>query len=471
MVNVPMPLISAPGRKPQASGGRLINVMVEKLGDTAGSKLIYWRVPGLKAFGTTTETNFRGAILVGSTAYVIMGDTAFTFTSGGGAGSSLSGTVPGDVPVFLARNNAATPDIVMVVPGDGAFVISGGAVAAYPDLDVGIPNSVVFHKGFFVFTYGDGTTRTSGVNSTSINTLDVATAESKPDPLLRGMPLGNGQLLLCGTTSIEVWGDGEDVGYPFSYIATIPRGLAGRYSIVGNEDGWGKGIFLIGDDNRVSRLNAYQPEAISTPDLDDLITAEADKNDLIISVYMARGHAFVVVQSATWCWEYDVDLGAWHERQSHLSTFWRGRLPFNAFGKWLCGDTESGNIIELDGNTQKEIDNPLRMRIETGPLGAFPQALRVSSIELYLTKGAGNITGSDPDETDPEVGIAMSKNGGQDWMTGRNVKVGRQSLTLGRVRSNIWGTADVQGVRWRFDFSSGVPFGFMGADMKASELR
>jgi hypothetical protein len=40
-----------------------------------------------------------------------------------------------------------------------------------------------------------------------------------------------------------------------------------------------------------------------------------------------------------------------------------------------------------------------------------------------------------------------------------------------RARSGIWGQADVQGVRWRFDESAGVNFGFMGADMQMDVLR
>ena len=42
----------------------------------------------------------------------------------------------------------------------------------------------------------------------------------------------------------------------------------------------------------------------------------------------------------------------------------------------------------------------------------------------------------------------------------------------GKPRSGrVWGKADVQGVQWRFDMSSSVPFALMGADMKADVLR
>lgn len=471
MVDVPFPLLSAPGKLPQAAGGRLINTYPEKQSQTAGKPYAYWRAPGLASFGTTAKTNFRGRLLVGSLLYAVIGDKAFSFTSAGGAGTQLTGTVNGTAPVFMARNNAGTPDIVIVSPGDGAQIISGGAVTSYPDADVLQPNSVKYHRGVFNFTYGNGAVRNSDVDSTNINALSKATAESKPDTLYCSMPLGNGQLLQAGSSSIEVWGGQNDTGYMFSYIATIPRGIVGPYAIAGDADGWGKGIFLVGDDYRVSRLNGYTPEPISPAELDALIEAETDKTLITISVFVAAGHGFVAVQGANWCWVFDTTLQTWHERQSYLRTDWRGMFPVQAFGKWLCGDKLSGNLLQINALTHSEVGNPLRMRIETGPMGAFPAPIRVNGIELYLTKGVGIATGTDPVQTDPDIEISVSRDGGQTWSNPRAVKVGRQAMTDGRVRSAIWGQAQNQGVRWRFDESSDVPFGFMGADMQVDVLR
>lgn len=472
MTAVPFPILSAPGRHPQAAGGRLINCYPEQLAPTAGQKLIYWRAPGLKAFGTSGGAVYRGALLVGNTLYVVVDNRVYSFSSSGGAGTLLTGTVPGTVPVIMARDNSSTPKIVIVSPGDGAVIISGTSVTTYPDADIGQPNSVIYGRGFFQFTYGDGTLRASDVNSYNINTLTIATAESKPDTLYRGIPLGNGQFLQVGSATMEVWGGQvNDTGYPWNYIATIPRGIVGPYAIAGHDDGWGNGIYFVGDNFRVSRLDGYTPTVVSPTELDLLIEGEPDKTKITVSVYVAQGHGFVVVQSPTWCWEFDTTLQSWHERQSHLETYWRGMFPVKAFDKWLCGDRKSGNLLEITGSAQDELGDPLRMRIETGPLGAFPQAVRINGIELYLTKGVGIATGSDPVQTDPDVEISVSRDGGNTWSNGRPVKIGRQALTAGRVRSSIWGQADVQGVRWRFDESSNVPFGFMGADMQSDTLR
>lgn len=470
MPAVPLPLISAPGRDTQATGGRIVNAFLEKLSNTAGQKYAYWRAPGLKLFKELTGTNFRGALVVGSLLYVVVDDKAYSVTSGGTV-TQMTGTVSGTVGVFMARNNAASPDIVIVSPGDGAQIISAGAVSSYPDADVGQPNSVVFHKGYFVFTYGDGTSMVSGLNSTSVATTDEATAESKPDPLLRAIPLGNGQILLCGSASIEVWGGQNDTAYPWSYIATIPRGIIGAYAIAGHEDGFGKGIFFVGDDFGVHTLNGYATVKISPPDVDRAIAAETDKDEIRVSVFISGGRSFVAVQGANWCWVYDVGEQTWHERESYLVKYWRACFPIKAFDKWLCGDLTTGDLLEIDMNTQTEVGDPLRMRIETGPMGAFPKAVRINGIELYLTKGAGDAEGLDPVETDPDIEIAISKDGGNTWSNPRVVKIGRQAITSGRVRASIWGQATNQGVQWRFDMSSSVPFALMGADMQVDVLR
>src|SRR5882672_1620241 len=475
MPDVPLPLLNAPGRAPQAAGGRLINCYPEKLPATAGKPYAYWRVPGLKPWGTTAGANYRGALLVNNLIYAVIGTAVYTFPVGGGAGTLLAGALPGIAPVTLARNNKPLPDIVIVSPGEGAFIVTGAGVGAYPagsgGANIGQPNAVVFHKGFFIFTYGDGHTQASKVNSLDINALDVATAESKPDTLYRPIPLGNGQLLLAGSTSIEVWGGINDTGYPFPYIATIARGIVGPFAIDGHDDGFGKGIFLIGDDFKVSTLDGYTPTPISTPDLDLLIEQEAAKTAIYLSVYVSQGHGIVVVQGPNWCWEYDTTLQTWHERKSHLVQYWRGAFPIAAFGQWISGDKKTGNLAVIDGLTNTEFGDPLLIQIDTGPLGAFPQMLRINGLELYLTHGVGRATGADPLETDPDISIMISRDGGQVWSNPRVVKIGRQSLTDGRVRSGIWGQTHVQGVRWRLRESAPLNFAFMGADMQTDVLR
>ena len=476
MTNIPFPLLSSPGRHPQAAGGRLINCYPEKLQSTAAVQYAYPRVPGLDLFNTTADTNFRGGIFVNGVLYVVMGPHVYALNQDPAvAPVEYTGSISGTAPCFLSRNNAATPDIVIVSPGIGVYVLDtvGNAVDPYPDGSIGTPNAVDFLDSFFFFSYGDAKCQASGVNATSIDTTMYAYADSKPDTLYRPIPLGNGQLLLCGPNSIEIWGGANTSGFPFSYVSTINRGILSPYAMNGATDGFGKGLFFVADDMKTYTLNGYTPQVISTPDVDLQVEREPNKAAIRVGVYTANGHGFVSVQGPTWCWEYETDLGSWHERQSYLQQYWRASMPavmaWN--NQWYCGDQVSGSVLRLDGNTYFECGQPLRVRIETGPIGQFPQVVRINTIELYCTKGAGNSLGAVPQETDPMIEIQVSRDGGETWGNPRPIKIGRQALADQRVRSSIWGQANVQGVRWRFSEVAGVPFMFMTADMKADVLQ
>ena len=153
------PTTSAPGMHPHESGGRLINCFAKKLTGPAGTQVSINRVAGLTSFATSSNTGYRGMKVVGSTLYSAWASSSgkvYKCTSTGGALTALTGNLSGTVRAFFASNNKSTPDLVAVVPTDGAFTISSTAVSSYPDADVGSPNAVCFHKGFFIFSYGNG---------------------------------------------------------------------------------------------------------------------------------------------------------------------------------------------------------------------------------------------------------------------------------------------------------------------------
>lgn len=467
MTALNLPTTSMPGAYPQESGGRLINCFVEALGNTAGSNIVIRRAPGLVGFGAG-EVGYRGMQVVGNTLYVAMGSKVYTFSTLGGDGEALTGSLTGDGPVFFARNNKDTPDLVVVVPGVTPSVLDDTYISNYPDADVGAPNSVCFVKGYFVFSYENGLMRSTGINTTDISTNDYATAESKPDILHRVIPRGDGQLLAAGSNTIEVWGlNGEDTGFPFSPVTVIPRGIVGPTAICGHEDGFGRNIFFVGDDSAVYELVGYAPTKISSPDLDRLIEA-ADKATIQASVFVSMGHAFVVVQTPDWTWVYDTNLKRWHERASYLAKAWRGLMPHNAFGKWLCGDRESGNILAISATAQDENGKPLRAIVETGPSGSFPLGTRVNRLDLLMSVGVGRAPGSDPIQTDPLVDIQISKDNGVSWSNPWQRRIGKQAIGLQKVTVNNMGHCGPQGVKFRIGVSDPVHVALMGGDVEVS---
>lgn len=467
--DIPFPLSTAPGLRAQESGGRLINCYAEALAKTAPYPRIYRRAPGLQNFGTTARTGFRGAIEVGGTLYCAFSGQLEKWTSSAGGASTNVGALNGTVKGFFARNNATTPDKVFVDPSGNIATFTPTAVTnSYPDVDLPAVNSVCAIDGYLVFTTGSGRAYASGLNSTSIDALSFGSADAKADGLTRAIPFGS-QLLLLGPTSTEVWGDTGASPFPFARSAVIPRGLAGPYCIAGHEDGFGKALMWVGDDNRVHRLNGYSTDPVSPPDLDALIEAVTDKTTLHASVYISRGHAFWQLTSPTWSWAFCVDNSLWHERSSYGLTYSRIIGGIGVFGKWLCGDVSTGNVQEITSAVHQEIGSPFRARLESGPVENFPIGSRVGRADFNFVTGVGVASGTDPIQTDPTVEISWSDDGGQNWGTPYLRKLGRQSETRGLVSlvANT-GRSSWNGRRWRIDVADPVHVGFLGGTQAES---
>lgn len=470
MVAIPWPLSTSPGNRPQESAGRIINGYAEPLGEGARSKAIWRRTPGLTSFATSSEETFRGGIQVASTLFLVFDGQVMSTTSAGGA-MTTEGVLDGDAEVFMAINNNSPNDLVVVDPDEGAFNIdvSNGNTSSFADADLPQPADVCFIDGYFFFPIADGRCFASGLNAVTIGTNDFITAEAKKDTLMRGVPW-NGQLLLWGTASCEVWsGDNPNAsGFPFNRVTVIQRGLLSRYGITGYQDGFGKALVFVGDDGGVHVLNGYQPVKISPPDLDRLIERVSDKNTIKAYCYVSRGRGIIVLTSDDWTWEFDLTSQKWNERQSYQQTRWRGVAPFLAFGKWYCGDTESGNVYHVNEQTGNEGGNPLRFRLESGPVHQFPNRVQIARIDVDVVPGVGIATGDDPSQTDPTIELSVSRDGGLNWDDPRFLKLGRQAISDQRVYDTRFGLSGPQGPRVRIDIASDVDVGVLAADMVAA---
>lgn len=468
-VPIPFPLSSSPGANPQESAGRLINIYAEPLGKDIEAKkgmvppAVVWRKsPGLSLFGASANTGFRGQILVGSTLYSAWSGKASRFSSTG-VETALTGTLNGTEKVFWAFNNKTTPDLVCVAPGTGAFSVSSSAVINFADTNVGAPNSVCFMDGYFIFTYGNGTLQASGLNAVTIATTDKTTAQSKQGGLTRAVPF-NGQLVALGPVFGEVYSDTANAtGFPFTRSYVLQRGLLGPYALAGHEDGFASALIWVADDYSVVQFNGTpNPLKISPPDLDRLIAGVADKTTLEASVYISQGHPKWVIASPTFCWEFDLGSQKWNERKSYQIARWRaGFGGCSAFGKWLFGDTKAGQLIYVDPTNYTEVNDPLVMQIESGPVQNFPNRTRVARADFNFVTGVGIATGPDPIATNPQVGISWSDDGGLSYSSEYVRDLGVQAMQS-RVTMLRTGMTGPNGRRWRLTMSAPVYGGFLG---------
>lgn len=477
MAHIPFPLSSSPGAAPQESAGRLINAYAEPLGKVieadkkyAPPAVVWRKCPGLALFANSSQTGHRGSILVDNTFYAAWSGKVSRFDSTG-AETVLTGSLTGTEKVFWARNNKSTPDVVAVAPGTGAFTVTTASVSSFADIDVGAPNSVGDMDGYFIFTYGDGTIQASGLNDVTINTLDRTKEQAKPGGLTRGLRFG-GQYYVWGPTFGAVYNNtANPVGFPFTRSYVIQRGLLSPYAVAGQEDGFGSSLIWVADDNSVVQANGTpNPLKISPPDLDRLIAAVSNKTTLEAFVYIAQGHPKWVIKCPAWCWEFDLGSKKWNERASYLSPTWRAVASCYAFGKWIVGDAALGRLLYVSDTAYDEYGSPLVFHIESGPVQGFPKRTKVARADFNFVTGVGNALGSDPTDTDPQVGITWTQDLGVTWGNEVIRPLGRQAVPSPVVvlRTGMTGN---QGRRWRLKASANIKIEFLGGTQEMTLTR
>jgi hypothetical protein len=464
------PASTAHGVNATENGGRLINAFAEPLSQGARNAMRWIRAAGLRLATTVGSAEFRGALVVGSVLYVINGDKAYTVTKAGSAYTvtELTGdAISGSGPVIMARNMRAAVQILIVHSG-GMSKIESDTVADFSDPDLPSANSVDFMDGYFFVTSGDGRVFASGINDVTFSSLDYATAESSPDGLVRAVSFGRDLLLMGGTTT-EFWGNtGNATGFPFTRGPVIPVGLKTASAVAGFEVGFPDPLVWVANDNTVRRLVGYDAQIISSPTLERLIEAAGD--DIEASVYNAGGRSFWMLTGPTWTWAFDMRTGSWHERQSYGLTRWRARFGANAFGEWLTFDRDTNKMFVLDAAYRWEDTQPLIWEVRSTQDHRFPGRILVNRASFNFVTGVGRDTGIDPIETNPQVSISWSNDGGRTFGNELLRSLGSQ----GEQRSiDIWrcGLTGPNGRQWRLRCSDPVEVSLIGGAMDVEPVQ
>lgn len=412
---------------------------------------------------------FRGGIEVDGVCYAAFQDEIYTVTNEGAI--KYYADLAGVDQVFWAANQNATPNIVVVCAA-GAFESSGSTFVTYADTDVGSPLGVTYHDGWFFFWYSNGDIQASGLNSTSINTLDKANAASNADGLVQCWPY-NGKLYAAGEKTIEIWGyPVNNAGFPLNRAGYhITPGLISKHAVAGYQPEWGNPPIYVGSDNTVRWIKeGYQPDKISTPDLERLIASVSDKDAIKALAYRVSGTAFWEVSSSEdgneWTWVFNANNPGWFERQSYGQD--RSRLTGGsvyAFGRWFVGDNTAPNLMEVTADVQDEgspkTTEPLTATIISTSMKDFPNRVRCARADFDLAVPA--VTA---DTTAPTIDISWSDDGGATFSNPYTRGLGSStSDTIKRVTVLNTGYSKPIGRRWKLVCSDAVDFALLNGDM------
>lgn len=448
-----------------------MNCYSEPLGETGPAKQVWRRSPGLTTFATTGLTDFRGSVVMPGALYVAELNELISVGSGGAV--TTIGSLAGTLPVTMARNNLNPTPQLAIVTENGAFYSSGGsAPISWPDADLPVPNSVCFQDGYFFWTIGDGRAFASGINSSSVNSLAFVTIQSRAsDALLRGIAY-KGVILFYKTSSCEAWYDtaNPDPTFPYSRLQVIDRGLLSSTAIAGWQDGFGQ-LLWVADDGGVYRFTdatSFGLQKVSSPDVDRDIAAVADPTTLRAGCYVNAGRSVWFLSSLTWTHEFNINTEKWNERDSYQAgnntgspfSVWRGQGGIFAFGKWILGDLQTGNLGFIDPTNQQEFGQPIRHRMESGEVQNFPNRQRVGRADFNWVTGSA-IAGGTPNQQAPQVQISWSDDGGTKWSYPVLRTLGAQAQAGQRVTVLNAGVSGPRGRRWRMDSTDPVYSAFV----------
>jgi hypothetical protein len=475
MPAIVFPISSAPGVQPQEGSGRIINGYATKQEQGSRSPFKWSSSAGLREIlNITGHTHCRGLIKVGSTLIVVLGERVYAVTLSGVTFSAVNlGELVGTDTVTIARNNAATPNIVAITAAGTFNLFTGSAPTAFADSDLPASNSVAGLNGYFIFSTGAGAIWATGLNAVTVATDAFTNAQIKPDGLRRVVAF-RGELFAMGDDSIQVFEETGEDPFPLRYKQiTIPRGICGTHAVAGWEDGWANELIWAGEDNIVYKLDGYTAAPISNADVTRAIRDAADRTLIEASVYMDGKNAiFVLTSPDEWTWEYNATTGAWNERKSYGRDDWRGRRTIHAFDRWIVGDDTTGKLASIDSTYRYEYGAALIWELQSGDNANFPYRLTVPWATFDFVAALGNAAGADPIETRPVVMIRISLDGGHTWGNELRRELGRQGESKRLVRVNRVGTTKGgKGVRFWLIVSDPVLIGFLGGQMPDVQQR
>ena len=420
---------------------------------------------------TAGHAGLRGAIEHNDGVILCLAERTVLLTESGGLFSTTDlGALTGTGLVTVAKNGTPSPGTAIVaVSGDGAFNLStAGPPTNFADADLPQPNSVCNVKGYLTFTVADGRIFCTDLNAVSVNSLSYTTA---PGPLLRGVSYRD-QFFAFGADFCQVYADRGLFPFPLELQTTIPIGIAGTHAVAGWEPGFTGSLAYVAQDDRAYRLDGYAPVAISTEDVSRDIAATPDKGVLEASVYTANGNAFwCLTRPGHWSWECNLNTGTWNERRSYGAHCWRVARTVKAFGLWLGGDRDSGAIHAISAGAPREGLDPLVFEVVSGAVAAFPQALQAPRLKVHMVAAAGHAAGSDPIETDPQLEIAWSRDGGYRFGAPVTRAIGREGEGRRAIAVNRLGLSGDKGYRFRLRVSDPRPVILFGADIADVQRR
>lgn len=430
--------------------------------------------PGLSTLLTLAGGVFRGCLTASNGQLFAVGGTKLYRISSTWAATELGTLNTSTGPISMADNGLQ----VMIVDGPNGYVwtIGSATFAQITDEDFPGANQVSFVDGYFIFDVpNSGQFMITGLTDVTVDALDIATSEGKPDPL-RGHIALNREILMLNEKSGEVFYNTGNADFPFERVqgGFFETGCAARFSVA---KGDGNVFFLGQDENGTGIVYVWSGGAtvqrISTHAVEFSIRQFTDFSDAEGYCYQEEGHLFYVLNfptgDTTWC--FDLSTKFWHERNySNDGALERHRGRFHAFahGKHIVGDYANGKIYELSSSIYTDAGAPITRRRRSPHVSANGKRVQYKEFLLDIETGVGLDGATSTQGNDPQVMLRFSKDGGHTWSNEKWKSFGKIGERYVRPKWNNLGMA--RDMIFDITITDPVKVVIVGADLELERM-
>lgn len=433
---MPIPTGSYQSGDVRASVRRLVNCFAEN-GNVTGpgfgnipdakqetpTPVVLRRAPGISSFASDATANpARGAWMMAGVEYVVIGQRLYSMAANG----TLTTLGSGIIGTSLVRMTDNTQCLVILVPGTSVAytytVANGFAQLTAPGFTSMGAIDLGFIDSFIVFLalngrsfFNDDGQIASGTGPITFNNGNVFPREFGTDKFV-GMVIQNRMITILGERTSELYvntGGSSTVGSPFSNAPDgyMQMGMlpGAAYTAVVQDNA----PFWLANDRTIRRLNGQTPVRVSNHGI-ECILESIDATGSYGLAYSIGGHLFAAFTfpAAARTIVYDCTTADWHEMSSTSTGYWSPLCVHNAFGKYLVGDSQSGQIGILDSTVRTEWGNPRTTSWIHQFIYSKHNRLSFRRLELVFGGGFAPLSGSQ-DQTNPFVSLSVSDDGGE----------------------------------------------------------
>lgn len=426
---------------------RTVNLYPETSGSgTSKSIAMLIGTPGKRLLLTLPKQPVRGLLRVSpSLAFAVGGNKLYRLNTSWVA--TEIGTIDNDATLAYMASNGRT---VMLVTGNSGYFIdlTTFVVTTITDPDFTGADRVDYLDGYFIWNKpGTQIFQVTQLLSTTIDTLDFASAEGAPD-LLISQVVDHREYWAFGETTTQVFTNTGGSDFPLEAVQGVffEAGCAAKYSPAKLD----RGIFWLSADDRgqgvVLRTLGYQESRVSDHALEYAIARMSRIDDAIGWTYQQEGHRFYVLTfpSAEQTWAYDTSTQLWCERayldpSSGDSKRDRAHVHMAFNGENVVGDWENGKIYALDLDYYTDDGDAIQALRQAPHIAQGDAYVRHWEVWIDMQTGVGldgGVFGSDP-----QAMLAWSNDHGHSFTDAMLYKIGRIGEYMVRARFQRLGMA------------------------------